>query len=598
MAIITTAGSGNWNSTTPNAPWPSGTIPSATDCVRIANGHTLTVPLGYTAQCGDSSAPTTAAIATSTTSGTGILIVNGALQVAADIDQGNANWQIVGAGAKIESNNASTALVWYSRGGTNCRITVTGTGVGSNRAEIRNGAGMAGFRHNAAGNRVEHVWRYAKWYDMGSASVNGIEAAGQFAGSGWDLEDSVVDDCGQVAHGSGLNFNAAVPSIWKRVRIKNSKHATLSASILATAPSGGVTRLFEDVAFDKSITMFGGGFTFRRVVFQVAHGITAGQGRWAGAEDCMFFGSSSVQNIHGDVTRGFRATAASGSSNWHGVGCVTAGAYVIDGLIFDGVVANDIGDMITNGNPATAMTVTVRNLLTTKASIASGAYGKLISLGGGANCSYLGVDNCTHYSAAGEAGTIGVGETYAGRADMVAGAHGNLTIGLTSGVAKLIYRQAAGVTGAIKDAVTIANIGNNAIVNPKAGGAGVGNGYETTAGGDGMMWTVVPELPQALGAPVFVDDTRNLATWYRHVKGGTPGTRAADTILAVELMAEQCGDDVQTLGGSVTDAWAWIRAGYAPRNPRLRTGVSTNNNGWLGAVEGNNLARLLAHDMI
>lgn len=43
MATITTAGSGNWNSTTPNAPWPSGTIPSSTDSVIIASGHIVTV---------------------------------------------------------------------------------------------------------------------------------------------------------------------------------------------------------------------------------------------------------------------------------------------------------------------------------------------------------------------------------------------------------------------------------------------------------------------------------------------------------------------------------------------------------------------------
>jgi hypothetical protein len=40
---ITTAGSGNWNSTTPNAPWPGGTVPLVTDNVIIAAGNTVTV---------------------------------------------------------------------------------------------------------------------------------------------------------------------------------------------------------------------------------------------------------------------------------------------------------------------------------------------------------------------------------------------------------------------------------------------------------------------------------------------------------------------------------------------------------------------------
>lgn len=42
MAVITSAGSGAWNSTAPNAPWPSGTVPGSADNVTIASGHTVT----------------------------------------------------------------------------------------------------------------------------------------------------------------------------------------------------------------------------------------------------------------------------------------------------------------------------------------------------------------------------------------------------------------------------------------------------------------------------------------------------------------------------------------------------------------------------
>jgi len=42
-ANVSTAGNGDWNSTTPNAPWPGGTVPSSMDDVTIQSTHSITV---------------------------------------------------------------------------------------------------------------------------------------------------------------------------------------------------------------------------------------------------------------------------------------------------------------------------------------------------------------------------------------------------------------------------------------------------------------------------------------------------------------------------------------------------------------------------
>lgn len=48
-AAIATGGSGDWNSTTNNAPWAGGVVPVAGDTVTIGSGHMVTIPAGYAA---------------------------------------------------------------------------------------------------------------------------------------------------------------------------------------------------------------------------------------------------------------------------------------------------------------------------------------------------------------------------------------------------------------------------------------------------------------------------------------------------------------------------------------------------------------------
>ena len=73
-ATITTTGTGNWSSVTPNAPWPGGTIPAAGDNIIIGVGFTLTVD-------GNRTCNSIGFNSSSSGTGTGILTVNSGFQL-------------------------------------------------------------------------------------------------------------------------------------------------------------------------------------------------------------------------------------------------------------------------------------------------------------------------------------------------------------------------------------------------------------------------------------------------------------------------------------------------------------------------------------
>jgi uncharacterized repeat protein (TIGR02543 family) len=70
---ITTTGSGNWSSTVEDAPWPGGVVPTSTDNVTIADGHTVTLDIGG-AVCNNLTIAATGTI--NVTGTTGVLTVS------------------------------------------------------------------------------------------------------------------------------------------------------------------------------------------------------------------------------------------------------------------------------------------------------------------------------------------------------------------------------------------------------------------------------------------------------------------------------------------------------------------------------------------
>lgn len=109
-ATITTTGSGNWNSTVANAPWPGGTVPAVGDNVIIANGHTVNLTAAVT-KTGSS---------TVTVNQGGVLNLNAVLTVP---NSNTVNEMTVSGTLNISVANGLT------RGGNNSNAVVTGTGI-------------------------------------------------------------------------------------------------------------------------------------------------------------------------------------------------------------------------------------------------------------------------------------------------------------------------------------------------------------------------------------------------------------------------------------------------------------------------------------
>lgn len=142
ITTVTTTGSGNWSSTTPDAPWPGGVLPTAADNVVIASGHTVTIDV-TTAECNDLTVTGTLRFPIDGTAGgiviNGNVIVDGSsgkFRCETRSPAGAAN-SFVAHTATIKGNitvNTSGGVIDFRAGsnsggtGNGCNLTLSGTG--------------------------------------------------------------------------------------------------------------------------------------------------------------------------------------------------------------------------------------------------------------------------------------------------------------------------------------------------------------------------------------------------------------------------------------------------------------------------------------
>jgi hypothetical protein len=130
--LITTGGSGNWSSTTNNAPWPGGTKPASGDWIEIAAGHTVTL---------DESTPTLGAA--------GIKNVSGSNTSVLDI---SGTWTING-----NVSCSGTAAGGFITVGTGDALTILGkvTQTGSGKCIVSSGSGTVTINVGAGNTAID-----------------------------------------------------------------------------------------------------------------------------------------------------------------------------------------------------------------------------------------------------------------------------------------------------------------------------------------------------------------------------------------------------------------------------------------------------------
>ena len=225
MAVITTGGSGDWNSATPNAPWPGGTKPTTSDTVVIASGHTVTVSTNedtWGTSPASASAAATVTDVVLTVTGTLTITSTGTLTVRGSIN-----------GTGTVNNNSTTGLVFDASsaatpGSQNYSIKMTGgsvnaTGAAGARALFtsNDATGGRGFFNSGA---YTTAFTYVRCYKMGKPGAAGTHLANwqgaACGGANWDHVE--WDTCSRV----DPTFTATRDCIMTSVTIKNATTTT------------------------------------------------------------------------------------------------------------------------------------------------------------------------------------------------------------------------------------------------------------------------------------------------------------------------------------------------------------------------------------
>lgn len=617
MAAITSAKTGNWNDT---ATWVGGVIPVIEDTVTIADGHTVTVPSGYTAVCGLSGTITATdyAIRTTGDNGTGVLVVasGGTLEVYSHLRQGNVTWTINGT---ILAAHTTTRLNWQigTRGTAPwARLVVEGTGKGA-RARVGKTAGGVGFAQlggpTGFAGRGQMTTRWAKFEHVGAATANFNDAV-YVTGYHNIHENTWWDNCAEVNYAS---LTAGASLTIERCAITNPVHASARNLILSTAVNAdvGVTRRLVDCAFEGTLRFFPttAGLDMKFVVDNVQLGgystvalnmnigtDAAGSGYQASISRLLLF----QDNFTDRCTVGTPSTgvllkvvavyqSSTNNPNQDAVHMVPSASMAIEDSWAEvhpgwntgtgaGSTTNGGDDAFVFNNTTVADEFTVRRCISATNDMGLKS-GSILTVGGGTSWQTgkrFFVDRCTMpngdgFSAEHGTPTLGTGST------PMATITGSILSNPASAASEF-FGTTTSTWSALPDGLLAAS--GNAQHNVS------GNPYDGTVGNPITAAKYNPSgIPtSAVSAdPQYVDPTRTFLKWGRTVLGN-PSLNDRKTIF--QEFVKRYTDDTWNTAITFDAMHAWLFEGYRPQNAAYQVGGQ-----WIGAVEGVATSSAKAH---
>jgi len=178
-ATCTSQSTGTWTGAT----WSCGHAPVAGDTVVLADSFTITIPASTTAVVGTSGAAGTVAISCSTTSGTGVLNVNGTLQIQGDVSQCEATWTYGPDSALVHDSSLASgtpAYVWHIGAKDNTVALLRSTSTNGHRFNQTNFAmsgDFGGFDDGGFIGGGQMQFQYANFTGCGTAATESVSRA-------------------------------------------------------------------------------------------------------------------------------------------------------------------------------------------------------------------------------------------------------------------------------------------------------------------------------------------------------------------------------------------------------------------------------------